>query len=153
MERIWIFFGACPSHHRLINITSVFCSFTGSSVPLEILARGSEAVYAFQKAMQTGKVKVYRGRIIILGQDRAGKTSLKKSLLSLPFDPSEESTVGVEACEVEVDQVMNWTPSERKKLEESEFGDEIAKLIAKDLIQTEVDKKNATMSQLDEVQV
>ncbi|XP_068699861.1 uncharacterized protein [Montipora foliosa] len=123
-----------------------------SSVPLEILARGSEAVYAFQKAMQTEKVKVYRGRIIILGQARAGKTSLKKSLLSLPFDPSEESTVGVEACEVEVDQVMNWTPSERKKLEESEFGDEIAKLIAKDLIQTEADKKNATMSQLDQIQ-
>ncbi|XP_068754011.1 uncharacterized protein [Montipora capricornis] len=114
----------------------------GSSVPPEILARGSKAVYAYQKALQTGKVKVYRGRIIILGQPRAGKTSLKKSLLSLPFDPCQESTVGVEACEVEVDQVMNWTQSERKKPEESEFKDKIARLMAKDLIQTGADKKN-----------
>ncbi|XP_068689640.1 uncharacterized protein [Montipora foliosa] len=139
-----------------------------SSVPLEIQARGSKAVYAFQKAMQTGEVKVYRGRIMLLGQARAGKTSLKKSLLGLPFDPSQKSTVGVEVdsstceievkdpstCKIEVDHVINWTPSERKKLEESEFGEEIARLIAKDLAQTEADKKNETaaVSQLDQVQ-
>ncbi|XP_068753876.1 uncharacterized protein [Montipora capricornis] len=129
---------------------------SGSSVPLEIQARGSEAVYAFQKAMQTGKVKVYRGRIMLLGQDRAGKTSLKKSLLGLPFDPWQESTVGVEVdpstFEIGVDHVMNWTPSERNKLEAgSEFEREIARLIANDLAQTETDKKN-TESQLDQVQ-
>ncbi|XP_068689636.1 uncharacterized protein [Montipora foliosa] len=128
-----------------------------SSVPLEILARGSKAVYAFQKAMQTGKVKVYRGRIMLLGQDRAGKTSLKKSLLGLPFDPWQESTVGVEVdqstCEIEVDQVINWTSSERKKLEECEFGEEIARLIAKDLAQTEEDKKNETAAELQLVQI
>ncbi|XP_068754007.1 uncharacterized protein [Montipora capricornis] len=129
-----------------------------SSVPLEILARGPKAVYAYQSAMQTGKVKVYRGRIMLLGQDRAGKTSLKKSLLGLPFDPWQESTVGVEVdpstCEIEVDQVINWTPSERKKLEESEFEEEIARLIAKDLVQTEADKKNETAaeSQFEQVQ-
>ena len=139
--------------------STVDCSFTGSSVPLEIQARGSEAVYAFQKAMQTGKVKVFRGRIMLLGQDRAGKTSLKKSLLGLPFDPWQESTVGVEVdpstFEIGVNHVMNWTPSERKKLEESEFEREIARLIANDLAQTEADKKNltATESQLDQVQV
>ncbi|XP_068756061.1 uncharacterized protein [Montipora capricornis] len=117
-----------------------------SSVPLEIQARGSKAVDAFQKAMRTGKVKVYRGRLMLLGQDRAGKTSLKKSLLGLPFDPRQESTVGVEVdpstCEIEMDQLINWTPSERKELEESEFGEEIARLIAKDLAQTEADKRN-----------
>ena len=136
-----------------------FCSFTDSSVPLEILARGPKALSAFQKAMETGKVKVYRGRIMLLGQARAGKTSLKKSLLGLPFDPWQESTVGVEVdpstCEIEVDQVMNWTPSERKKLEETEFGEEIARLIAKDLAQTDADTKNETaaLSQLHQVQV
>ncbi|XP_068754008.1 uncharacterized protein [Montipora capricornis] len=129
-----------------------------SSVPLEILARGPKAVYAYQNAMQTGKVEVYRGRIMLLGQDRAGKTSLKKSLLGLPFDPWQESTVGVEVdpstFEIGVDHVMNWTPSERKKLEESEFEREISRLIANDLAQTEADKKNwtATESQLDQVQ-
>ena len=116
-------------------------------------------MYAYQNAMQTGKVKVYRGRIMLLGQDRAGKTSLKKSLLGLPFDPWQESTVGVEVdpstCVIEVDQVMNWTPSERKKLEKSEFEEEIARRIAKDLVQTEADKKNETAaeSQFEQVQV
>jgi len=57
-------------------------------------------------------VNVYRGRILLIGQDRAGKTSLKKSLLGLPFDPKEQSTEGIEVqastCEIEVEQVKNW---------------------------------------------
>ncbi|XP_015773611.1 PREDICTED: uncharacterized protein LOC107351820 isoform X2 [Acropora digitifera] len=88
---------------------------TGASIPAEIRRRGARAERAFQKAMQTGrKVKVYRGRIMLLGQDRAGKTSLRKSLLGLPFDPERESTVGVE-----VDEVEKWMPVERKKGEDN----------------------------------
>ena len=33
---------------------------------------------------------------MLIGQDRAGKTSLKKSLKGICFDPEEESTVGIE---------------------------------------------------------
>ena len=101
---------------------------------------------AFQKAMQNGKVKVYRGRIMLLGQDRAGKTSLKKSLLGMPFNPKEESTIGVEIdpskCEVDVDQVKNWEPTERKKLEVTEFVEDIAKLIARDLNESAAEQEN-----------
>ena len=111
-----------------------------ASVPAEIRARGPEAKRAFQKAMKSGKVKVYRGRIMLLGQDRAGKTSLKKSLLGLPFDPEEESTVGVE-----VDEVQNWMPSKRKKRERSEFEEELARLISMDLREeTEADDNDST---------
>ena len=57
-------------------------------------------------------MNVYRGRIFLIGQDRAGNTSLKKSLLGLPFDPKEQSTEGIEVqastCETEVEQVKNW---------------------------------------------
>ena len=128
-------------------------------MPLEIKARGPRAERAFQKAMLNGKVKVYRGRIMLLGQDRAGKTSLKKSLLGMPFDPQEESTVGVEVnpskCEVEVDQVKNWAPTPGKKLEVSEFAEDIARLIAKDLNKTEADEKDspATDSPSEQAQV
>ena len=101
---------------------------------------------AFQKAMQNGKVKVYRGRIMLLGQDRAGKTSLKKSLLGMPFNPDEESTIGVEVdpskCEVDVDQVKNWEPTEGKKLEASEFVEDIARLIARDLNVSAAEQEN-----------
>ncbi|XP_015778975.1 PREDICTED: uncharacterized protein LOC107356863 isoform X1 [Acropora digitifera] len=120
----------------------------GSFVPAEIRGRGPRAERAFQRAMQSGKVKVYRGRIMFLGQDRAGKTSLKKSLLGLPFDPKQESTVGVEVdpskCEVEVDQVKNWMPSERKKREMSEFKDEIARFIARDLTEPGAEDNDST---------
>lgn len=89
---------------------------------------------------------MYRGRIMLLGPDRAGKTSLKKSLLGIPFNPEEESTVGVEVdpskFEVDVDQVKNWQRTEQKKLDVSEFADDIARIIAKDLTETSVDQKN-----------
>ena len=130
-----------------------------SSVPAEIRGRGPGAERAFQKAMKTGKVKVYRGRIMLLGQDRAGKTSLKKSLLGLPFDPEEESTVGVEVdrakCELEVDEVENWTPSKRKKREVSEFEGAIAKFIVRDLTESETDDNGSTSTypNLEEVKV
>ena len=63
--------------------------------------------------MKDGYVTVYRSRILLIGQDRAGKTSLKKSLLGLPFDPEEQSTEGIEVdpskCEINVDQAArNW---------------------------------------------
>ena len=123
-----------------------------SSVPVEIRDMGPEAEYAFHKAMKTGKVKVYRGRIMLLGQDRAGKASLKKSLLGLPFDPKEESTVGIEVdrseCELEVDEVENWMPSKRKKGEMSEFEEEIAKFMMRDLTESA-----ATYLNLEEVMV
>ncbi|XP_015768799.1 PREDICTED: uncharacterized protein LOC107347432 isoform X3 [Acropora digitifera] len=131
----------------------------GSPVPAEIRGRGPEAERAFQKAMKSGKVKVYRGRIMLLGQDRAGKTSLKKSLLGLPFDPDEESTVGVEMdkskCELEVDEVQNWMPSKRKKGEMSEFEEELAKFIVRSLTESEADDNNspATDPNVEEVTI
>ncbi|XP_015749616.1 PREDICTED: uncharacterized protein LOC107329441 [Acropora digitifera] len=120
----------------------------GSSVPAEIRGRGPEAERAFQKAMKIGKVKVYRGRIMLLGQDRAGKTSLKKSLLGLPFYPKEESTVGVEVdrskCELWVGEAQNWMPSKRKKGEISEFEEELARFIVRDLTESEADDNDST---------
>ena len=102
-------------------------------VPGEIIARGPEAKRAYENALKNGKVNVYRGRIMLIGQDRAGKTSLKKHLLGLPFDPNEESTDGVEvdpsAFEVDVDDVTNWKII-NEKLNVSHFANELAKIVA-----------------------
>ena len=77
---------------------------------------------------------VYLGRIMLLGQDRAGKTSLKKFLLGIPFDPEEESTVGVEVegtkFEVEIDQVKNWHCTGQKRLDLYDSREDIAKITA-----------------------
>ena len=63
-----------------------------SLVPAEILARGSMAIKAYKKALEQGMTRVMRVPIMIIGQERSGKTSLKKSLKGQLFNPEEEST-------------------------------------------------------------
>ena len=65
-------------------------------VPPEIRARGLSAVESYLKALAGGKTSLKRVPIMLIGQDRAGKTSLKKSLKGICFDPEEDSTVGID---------------------------------------------------------
>ena len=99
------------------------------------MARGLLAKFAYENALKTGKVKVYRTRIMVIGQDRAGKTSLKNSLLELPFDPNEQSTVGIEVdpskFEVDVDQVKNWQRTDEKL--SVQFANDLARMVAEKL--------------------
>ena len=112
---------------------NIFHSFS-ATVPSEIQKHDPEVQRAFLRAMWSGEVQVYRGRIMFIGQDRAGKTSLKKSLLGIPFDPQEDSTVGIEVdpskFEVDVDHAINWQPTEQKDLAVHGFEDDKAKKIA-----------------------
>lgn len=66
------------------------------SVPPEILARGLAAVEAYNKALLSGKTVLKRLPLMLIGQDQAGKTSLKKSLRGISFDPEEDSTDGID---------------------------------------------------------
>ena len=113
-------------------------------VPREIKAQGPEAKIAYENALKTGKVKVYRARIMLIGQDRAGKTSLKKSLLGLPFNPEEDSTDGIEVdpskFEIDIDQVKNWKRTD-KKLSVSQFALDLAKMVAKEIQEQGKDKE------------
>ena len=90
-----------------------------SLVPLEIEARGEKAQLAYQRALKDGAVNVYRGRVLLIGQDRAGKTSLKKSLIGLPFNRKEKSTDGIEVdpskFQLDVGEVRNWKPVDERK--------------------------------------
>ena len=120
-------------------------------VPREIKAQGPEAKLAYENALKTGKVKVYRARIMLIGQDRAGKTSLKKSFLGLPFNPEEDSTDGIEVdpskFEVDIDQVKNWKLTD-KKLSVSQFALDLAKMVAKEI--QERDKDEEVAQEVDE---
>ena len=90
-----------------------------SLAPLEIEARGEKAQLAYQSALKDGAVNVYRGRVLLIGQDRAGKTSLKKSLIGLPFNRKEKSTDGIEVdpskFQLDVGEVRNWQPIDERK--------------------------------------
>ena len=66
------------------------------SVPPEIIARGSQATEAYNSALLEGRGYAKRVPLMIIGQERTGKTSLKKSLKGELFDPNEGSTEGIE---------------------------------------------------------
>ena len=95
-------------------------------------------------------MNVYRGRILLIGQDRAGKTSLKKSLLGLPFDPKEQSTEGIEVdpskCEIEVEQVKSWNSTGENKPSLSEFSKDIARMFAEKRIELESEDESKVES-------
>ena len=101
-------------------------------------ADGPRAQLAYEKSLKNGYVKVYRGRILLIGQDRAGKTSLKKSLLGLPFDPKEQSTEGIEVdpskCEIDVHQVNSWHSTSGNKPVLLEHSKDVAKIVAEKMI-------------------
>ena len=103
-------------------------------VPAEILAQGPVAKQLYEDALKDGSVSVCRARILIIGQDRAGKTSLKKSLLGQPFDPDEQSTDGIEVdpseCTIEVDQIKNWNPTGKNESCLGEYSEEISRMLA-----------------------
>ena len=65
-------------------------------IPSNIQARGPEATEAYNNALKDGKAYIKRVPIMIIGQARTGKTSLKKSLKGEKFDPKEQSTEGME---------------------------------------------------------
>ena len=72
-------------------------SFVPTEIPLEIKLRGRLALEAYKKALDDGKASVKRVPIMLIGQDRSGKTSLKNSLMGKPFNPNEDSTIGIDA--------------------------------------------------------
>ena len=55
---------------------------------------------------------------MIIGQDRAGKTSLRKRLLGLPHDPQEPSTVGIHVDFIELSKSSSnqpWKPKDHTR--------------------------------------
>ena len=65
-------------------------------VPPEIRARGPLAFKGYKKAISEGKTTNNRVAIMLIGQDRSGKTSLVKSLKREIFNPEEDSTIGID---------------------------------------------------------
>ena len=87
-------------------------------VPTEILARGPSALEAYNDALAEGKTCVKRVPLMLIGQDRSGKTSLKKSLKGIIFNPEEDSTDGIDVDRYHF-QVSNDIWMTGKKDEES----------------------------------
>ncbi|XP_072021573.1 uncharacterized protein [Amphiura filiformis] len=83
-----------------------------AETPWEIMVRGEQAREAYVRACRLGTKKVYRTRLMLVGQERVGKTSLLKSLVGKKHDEKEEITDGVDtttSCKVPMtDCTLPW---------------------------------------------
>ena len=91
---------------------------------------------------------------MLIGQDRAGKTSLKKSLIGLPFDPKENSTEGIEVdpsiFQVHADEVKNWQPIDKSERGFLGCSKDVAQMVVEKLCFQEEDK-NAEIHDSDQL--
>ena len=118
------------------------------SVPSAILSRGSQAIAAYNRALLGGKSYVRRVPVMIVGQKRTGKTSLKRSLKGELFNPNEGSTEGIETdpsyFKVSPDV---WRTGKNSKYTESEptfsFEHQVDQLIVESLLKKETNTPNA----------
>ena len=78
------------------DVSSLSKFQTEHSVPPYIMARGPTAKAAYQRALETGKAFDKRVKILLIGQDRVGKSSVLRSLKGELFRQDESSTEGVQ---------------------------------------------------------
>ena len=117
------------------------CAFYVFVVPAEILARSPLALEAYNEAVAEGSTPVMRLPIMVIGQWRSGKTSLKKSLKGEKFDEAEVSTIVMERDPSHFSLSKEvWSTGEKHKETRSDFAfsdNAIAREVASRLIQKE----------------
>ncbi|XP_033110793.1 probable serine/threonine-protein kinase pats1 [Anneissia japonica] len=113
-------------------------------VPTEILARGTEAVEAFNDALAEGETEVNQGRTVFMGLERVGKTSTIKSFLRNTFDPNEgitDAIANTTVCTHESHNELNWKETSPDHSGVSDIFDAImADSIAKKILEKETEK-------------
>jgi internalin A len=65
------------------------------SPPDDVVAAGTKAVLAFLRGGQAGSVRQWSAKLMVVGQQRVGKTSLVKGLSGREHDPREPTTHGL----------------------------------------------------------
>ncbi|MBP0017481.1 MAG: GTP-binding protein [Cyanobacteria bacterium SBLK] len=78
-----------------LDITGIFVGSKLQNPPLEIVARGREAVISYFVARSTRERELNEVKFLLVGHGGAGKTSLLKALLKEPFDSNESQTHGI----------------------------------------------------------
>ena len=112
---------------------------TSAVTPPEINLRGPRALEAYNKALRQGKTRVKRIPIMLIGQERSGKTSLKKSLQGLLFNPHEDSTTGIDIdpsdfkVTTEIWKTGKKDQAANKKKRASSFEHRVARVVVENL--------------------
>ena len=91
---------------------------------------------------------------MLIGQDRAGKTSLKKSLIGLPFNRNENSTEGIEVdpsiFQVHTDEVKNWQAIDKSERGLLGCSNDVAQMVVEKLL-TQEEEEDAETHYIDQL--
>ena len=116
------------------NRPTILC--LSSVIPPEFKKRGREREYV--QALRKGRGKIPRCNLLILGEQRVGKTSLYNLLIGQKFKEDRDPTLGIDNTTVVtmVDtrhlSIESWKEvdeREKKEMDEEAFQNEIARLI------------------------
>jgi hypothetical protein len=72
-----------------------------SEIPAEIARQGREMIAAYNAALRGGKQQLNWTKLMFVGQERVGKSSLLRNLTSQSHNPKEVTTDGVDTCVIE----------------------------------------------------
>ena len=120
--------------------------------PPEINLRGPKALEAYNRALTEGKTRVRRIPIMLIGQDRSGKTSLKRSLQGLRFNPDESSTVGIDVdpsyfkVTTEIWKTGKKDQAANKEEMAASFEHHVARVVVENLREQELTSEVKTMN-------
>eukprot|EP00935_MAST-01C_sp_MAST-1C-sp1_P001712 g1712.t1 len=96
------------------------------TVPDAILQQGASAVRAYNDAISKGTQRLHWTKLMIVGQERAGKSSLLRTLTNQEHDPHETTTDGADTCVI---QTKDWHRLEAEPLYPSKFDEGIARSV------------------------
>eukprot|EP00117_Sycon_ciliatum_P005868 scpid18796/ scgid0488/ Probable serine/threonine-protein kinase pats1; Protein associated with the transduction of signal 1 len=85
---------SCRISNDLTSVMSLTVTVS-QAAPDEIVSQGTNAVQTYTIALSEGSICTNRVRVMVIGQDRTGKSSLIRSLLKKAFEQSD-STVGID---------------------------------------------------------
>ncbi len=119
-------------------------------IPLEILRRGIEAIEIYKRVLKKGKKKIPRCNLLILGEERVGKTSLYRLLVRKDFNQDLQPTRGIDGNEVDIVDERSITMGDewQEKLMENKeeqiskmYIDSVSETLHAELPTSEEDKK------------
>jgi GTPase SAR1 family protein len=106
------------AHGRLLLESNVT-----EGIPKDIANKGRAAIIAYNKALRHGKQQLNLAKLILVGQERAGKSSLLRNLTNQEHDTAETTTNGADTCIIET---TDWNRLESEPMYPSKFDQGIA---------------------------
>lgn len=86
------------------NSLNLYGNPIGRDIIDVILSGGKDLLVKYLESKQRGTIRIPEAKMVLLGEPRAGKTTLQKYLMGLPIDENEESTPDI--------QISSWKPFE-----------------------------------------